>query len=157
MTDFRWVSVGVGRLALWHRPGWKRIPHLKAAGCDHVVTLLSTREEAERVGEAVRGAGMEWTWIPLASGRPPQGRQNTPILEALPRISADLDRGRSVLIHCSAGMHRTGMIAYALLRFRGVERDRSLELIEAARPHTRNALKQGQILWGEDLIASPRS
>jgi protein-tyrosine phosphatase len=117
------------------------------------VTLLSAREEGEAVGAAVRSAGMDWTWIPLANGRPPQGRQNAPIAEALPRISAELDRGRSVLIHCSAGMHRTGMIAYALLRFRGVEVDRALDLIEGTRPHTRHALKQAQIVWGEALIA----
>jgi len=153
VSDINWVAVGRGRLALWHKPGRRAIPGLKRHGCEHVVTLLSAREGAEEVGQAVRNEGMDWSWIPLASGRPPQGRQNAPIVEALPRLSAELDAGKSLLIHCSAGMHRTGMITYALLRYRGHGEEAALELIQTLRYHTWTALKREQLQWGSELSA----
>ncbi len=82
VSDINWVTVGRGRLALWHKPGRRAIPGLKRHGCEHVVTLLSAHEDAEEVGQAVRNAGMDRSWIPLPSGRPLQGRQNAPIVEA---------------------------------------------------------------------------
>lgn len=148
---FRWGTVppGPGRLALWHRLRTRVIPYLPRSGCDRIVTLLSESEGAQAVGDLVRGAGLDWTWIPLPSGRPPEGKRDRMVREGIRQISLALDAGESVLIHCSAGMHRTGMIAYALLRGRGVACEAALELIEAIRPHTRSGLTPERMAWGE--------
>lgn len=150
----RFLPVGAGRLGLWHRPPKRVIPHLPAAGCTHVVTLLSAREGAEEIGGLVEAAGMRWTWIPMASGRPPEGKQNEPIRAALPELSRALDAGETLLLHCSAGMHRTGMVAYAMLRSRGLTADEALAVIATARGHTRAALARALLLWSEDLVES---
>lgn len=145
-----WRAVGAGRLAIDHRPRLRRIPHLPREGCDRVVTLLAEREGAREIGEAVEAAGMTWTWVPLASGRPPEGRAaDARIREAAAEISRALDAGEAVLVHCSAGMHRTGMFAYLLLRRRGLDRDEALEAIEAMRPHTRDALSDEHLRWAD--------
>jgi protein-tyrosine phosphatase len=148
------VAVGAGRLGLWHRPPRRVIPHLPAAGCTHVVTLLSAREGAEEIGALVRAAGMGWTWIPLASGRQPEGKQDDPIRAALPELSRALDDGETVLLHCSAGMHRTGMVAYALLRWRGVDGPEALDLVATMRSATRAALAPEHLAWAESLVAT---
>jgi protein tyrosine/serine phosphatase len=44
--------------------------------------------------------------------------------------------GTGVLIHCSAGLHRTGMIANALLRFVGHDEAGALEVRTHMHTHT---------------------
>lgn len=147
--DFRWVEATPGRLALWHRPKLRAIPYLRNAGCDRVATLLSEREGAEEIGRAVEHAGLAWSWLPLVGGRPPEGRADRAVRAGVAQLSQRLDGGESILIHCSAGMHRTGMVAYALLRFRGIGKEEALDLIEAMRPVTRSALAPEHLHWGD--------
>ncbi len=134
----RWVSVGAGRLALTHRPKLRALPQFRAEGCVRLVTLLSAREGAERIGELAREAGLAWTWLPLENARPPTApavwRQ---IEQGLAALIADLGAGESIALHCSAGIHRTGMIAYALLCALGDTPEQALAAIEQMRPVTR--------------------
>ncbi len=153
--DFRWGEVGSGRLALWHRPKLKAIAYLPRAGCDCLTTLLSEREGAPEIGAAVEAAGMEWSWIPLSEGRPPVGAAERRARRELLALSRRLDAGRAILLHCSAGMHRTGMMAYALLRRRGHDAADALARIEAMRPLTRQALTAAHLGWGEAWVAQP--
>jgi protein-tyrosine phosphatase len=151
-----WVPVGAGRLALWHRPGRKAIPALAATGCQVVVTLLSEREGAPAIGRDVERAGVRWIWLPLETGTPAQLGLRLPVPACLEQVSGVLDEGRSVLVHCSAGIHRTGMFAYALLRARGLDRAAALDAIAATRAHTREGLVEEQIAWAEAMAAMPR-
>jgi predicted protein tyrosine phosphatase len=149
-----WETVGSGRLALFHRPKIKVLPLWAASGCDLVVTLLSDGEGAEALGAAIRALNMDWHWLAMRTGRPPGVRDTERIRATLPIISASLDEGRSILIHCAAGMHRTGMIAYALLRWRGCGAEDALETIGRLRAHTRNALRPEHLQWAERLFTS---
>lgn len=149
---FRWVAVGPGRLALWHRPRLRGVPWLPRAGCDRVVTLLSEREGGREIGALVERAGLDWTWIPLPGGRPPTGAPAERVREAIRELSGRLDAGESVLLHCSAGIHRTGMVAYALLRHRGLGPDEALGRIEAMRPVTRAGLLPAHLAWGDAWV-----
>jgi len=147
----RWATVGAGKLALEHRPGLSKIPSLAPQGCQRVVTLLSEKEGARRVGQAVQQAGMAWTWLPVPNGQYPRGETHRLLLEGLLQLVEWLDAGEAILIHCSAGIHRTGMLAYALLCWRGLSAEEALELIGALRDHTRAGLQARQIAWGNDL------
>lgn len=155
--DCNWVSVGNGRLTLWHRPGAKAVPELRAFGCDCVVTLLSAREGAPVVGELVEQAGIEWVWLPLENGQPPRGAVSEAVLAALPAIAARLDGGHSILIHCSAGIHRTGMVAFALLRWHGYSEEEALAAIGEMRAHTGAGVQRKQIDWGNLTVVPSRS
>ena len=148
----QWVAIGRGRLTLWHRPGARAVAALKSFGCDCVLTLLSAREHAADIGQWVEEAGIEWLWLPLENGQPPQGAAAASILAALPRLSQMLEDGRSIFIHCAAGIHRTGMVAYALLRWRGFDEDAALALITQMRAHTGAGLQKKQINWGNRAI-----
>lgn len=145
----QWEPVRAGRLALDHRPRLRRIAYLPAAGCEHVVTLLSAAEGAEEIGQRVRAAGMAWTWIPLAGARPPEGRHERSARLAIADLARRLAAGESILIHCSAGIHRTGMVAYALLRVCGVNREAALDRIAAMRRHAREGLREDRLRWGD--------
>lgn len=149
-----WVSAGGGRLALTHRPGLRGLPDLRAEGCARLVTLLAGREGAERIGTLAREAGLEWTWLPLDSGRPPTGERVWREIErGLATLAEQLSAGESLALHCSAGIHRTGMIAYALLRVVGATPEQALDAIERMRPVTRAGLTPAHLRFG-DAIAT---
>jgi protein-tyrosine phosphatase len=156
MANPAWVRVGDGRMALWHRPRLNLMAALKEAGCQRVVTLLSEKEGARAIGDAAQAAGMDWTWLPLEGSRPPEGRRGVAVIDALLLLSEELDEGHSILLHCSAGMHRTGMVAFALLRLRGHTEETALDTILRMRAHTRLALTAKHIAWG-NAAATARS
>ena len=152
MLDIHWVPVGSGRLALTHRPKIRDIHLLPALGCQRVVTLLYEKEGGPSIGRAVENAGMAWTWLPVPNGQYPEGETHALLLAALPVLAERLAAGESILIHCAAGIHRTGMLAYALLRWHGYTGEQALERIGLMRSHTQLGLQDRQIAWGEDVV-----
>ena len=112
-----WTKVANGFVALGHRPKLKALRSLAEEGTTHVVTLLSEREGARDVGQAVEKAGMRWLWLSLENGDPPPEERTDELRARFHDIERALDEGGRILINCSAGIHRTGMIAHALLRF----------------------------------------
>jgi hypothetical protein len=147
-----WVKVAEGRLWLRGRPGLRLVAGLKALGCDRVVTLLSEREGAPALGEAVRKAGVEWTWLPLSNGKTPAGEDRARVLRALPLLVAALGRGESLLIHCAAGIHRTGMIAHALLRAAGLDAEAARATLQQLRAETSGGMQSHHFAFADALV-----
>ncbi len=69
----------------------------------------------------------------------------------MPKLSELLDHGNSLLIHCSAGIHRTGMVAYGLLRWRGLDRVQAMKLIDSIRRETAEGMMEKQMRWGDEI------
>jgi len=149
----RLVELGAGRLGLWARPSLSRLSEWKAKGLTTVLTLLSTAEEAQRVGAAVVNAGLIWHWFEQANGQNLLVPQRFELLRKLQEVNREIDAGSWVLIHCAAGMHRTGMAAYALLRLRGLDRDTALDLMQQMRPVTREGVGETRLGWVETWLA----
>jgi protein-tyrosine phosphatase len=147
----RFVRVGRGRLALYHRPGREDFPAFRRKGCTHVVTLLKDIENSELYGQLTKEAGMEWYWLPVPNGKFPQTELHQQLMQALPELSRLLDEGKSLLIHCSAGVHRTGMVTYGLLRWRGVESAQAMKLIRRMRRETAEGMMEKRMKWGDGI------
>ncbi len=145
------VKVGRGRIALNHRPRSVDFPVMKKMGCTHVVTLLKDSEGAERIGHLTQNAGLTWVWLPVPNGNHPENEVHERLIEALPRLSQLLDQGASLLIHCSAGVHRTGTVTYGLLRWRGLSREQALHLIAQMRPITAGEVGEKRLVWGDEV------
>jgi protein-tyrosine phosphatase len=64
-------------------------------------------------------------------------------LARLPALLTTWDEPRRVVVHCSAGLHRTGAICYLLLRLSGLGRDNAIARIRAARTLTAEELCRG--------------
>ena len=58
------------------------------------------------------------------------------VVEAVAAIRRALGRGDRVLVHCSAGLHRTGTVAYAVMRARVWSRDEAREGLRRMRKET---------------------
>jgi len=149
-TRYNFVKVGNGRLALNHRPGRADFSHLHKLGCTHVVTLLKESEFAQKIENQTKNAGMEWVWVPVPNGNYPQGEVHERLLTAIPQLSQLLDEGKSLLIHCSAGIHRTGTVAYGLLRWRGMERNEAMKIIGEIRKETAEGMLEKRMRWGDE-------
>lgn len=151
LSDFNFVPVGNGQISLSHRPG-RFIPYLREMGCTHVVTLLKNSEHAHKFGHAVKQAGLEWILLPVPNGKYPVGEIHTILLDAMPRLVNLLDEGAWMLSHCSAGIHRTGMVTYALLRWRGFDSHAALDLIAQMRLATYEGVGEKRLRWGDDIV-----
>ncbi len=143
-----WVPVGEGHMALGHRPKLKEIPGFPQQGVTHVVTLLSEREGAERIGQIVQQHGLSWVWFPMASAAPPEDREDE-LRELFSSLKSQLDLQAKIFLHCSAGIHRTGMITYAFLRSIGVPMPNAQEKLSALRSITAQEVGADRITWGD--------
>jgi protein-tyrosine phosphatase len=123
---------------------------LRQIGCTHVVTLLKESEHAEKYGNMTKNAGLNWIWLPVPNGNYPEGEVHKRLIQAMPQLSQLLDEGGSLLIHCSAGIHRTGTVAYGLLRWRGVERDEAMRIIGEIRILTAEGMMEKRMRWGDE-------
>ncbi len=97
---------------------------------------------------------MEWLWLPVPNGKYPDANVRHLLLDAMPKLSGLLDHGNSLLIHCSAGIHRTGMVAYGLLRWRGLDRVQAMKLIDSIRRETAEGMMEKQMRWGDEIARS---
>jgi hypothetical protein len=150
------VPVAGGKLALTHRPKKTDFAAFRARGVTHVITLLAAREGAEDVGALISTAGLSWIWCPLAGAD-----TNAPleaVSSALAAARAALAQGGVVAIHCSAGIHRTGMFGYARLRYAGLDREAARATLRELREVTAEGVGADRIDWGDriaDALAAP--
>ncbi|WP_171166483.1 tyrosine-protein phosphatase [Streptomyces sp. I05A-00742] len=150
------VRVGAGAVAVVHRPKVKLLPALKTAGVTHLVTLLSKREGALTMRSAARAAGLEWIWVQLANGQRPPPRQHHEIVTALTTLAPLVRDGATAVVHCSAGIHRTGMFTYALLRACDLDAPEALSALTRMRAATAEGVGGQRLAWAEELAAAAR-
>lgn len=152
MSDPKLVPLGGGALALTHRPKQRDIPRLAALGVTHVITLLSEREGAHQVGDAVQHAGMRWIWCPLENGRPPDAQRTAELRPVITELAALIGDGARVVIHCSAGIHRTGMFGYAVLRQLALDPATARAKLVELRAVTGQGVGDDRLAWGDALV-----
>jgi protein-tyrosine phosphatase len=148
---FTFVAIGAGSLAIGHRPGVRAIRRFPAAGITHVVTVLTETEGARTIESAVRTAGLEWIWLALGSTKNLPARGKREVRVALAEIAAALAAGGRLYLHCSAGLHRTGMISAALLFHLGHDEERVRAMIAAMRALTASEMGQARLDWASSF------
>lgn len=128
MHSVRWIpGISPRRLAISPRPAGGDALHEELRrwaneGVAIVVSLLEPREARDLELHQERGAcqevGMKYLSYPIPDRGVPSSRRefNRFLVEAL----ALLDQGQSMVIHCRAGIGRTGLVAGCLLGRMGV-------------------------------------
>lgn len=59
--------------------------------------------------------------------------------------------GSGIYVHCSAGIHRTGMTSYAFLRYMGLSSTEAKTKLNELRPTTREGVGDNRLTWGEQF------
>lgn len=147
-----WLEVAGGRLGVGHRPRVRSLPVLAAAGVTDVLTLLTPAEGAAEVARAVHVAGLRWHNLPLPNGRPPPDARDLEIRRTLVVMRARLQEGATLFVHCSAGIHRTGMVTAALLGFCGWDERRVVAGLQQMRAMTSDGVGEGRLSWAAAFV-----
>lgn len=145
-----WVPVSGGFLAIGHKPGGKlAFGDLKLRGTTAVLTLLHENEGAAFIGQRLSHLDIEWIWFPFSASSPHDGEAREEVRALFRNLEGLLSAGGRIYIHCSAGIHRTGMIAYGLLRFLGKDRSEAGGLLRALRKVTAEQVGDERLSWGD--------
>ncbi len=103
----------------------------REAGFTHVVNL---RGELDEDADAA-ALGMELLWIRWFDAWAYQAGLADDLARIVAFVGEALSReGTRVLIHCQAGVERSPLAAYALLRWRGLSDDEARDAVRRARP-----------------------
>jgi len=138
-----------GRLGLTRAPGawWPGRPlvgdaaladDLAALVYQHEARLLVTlleRREITRLGDLkgeAKRLALDWLHHPIPDMRPP--RSPRAILSVVERLLEEVGAGRSAVVHCWAGLGRTGTVAACVLVARGRRAAEAVAAVRAVRP-----------------------
>ncbi len=162
-----------GRLVLTGTPGRTDLPELpadpqrteadlrwlrEAQGVDVVVGLLQAFEY-HPIGDLpalAEAAGLRYRALPLPDGLIPvdtldYGRE-------VLRAAKALTEGRTVAVHCWAGLGRTGTFAAGVLQALGLAPQQALKEVRAARPGTvANDLQEAFVVQFPEVLAEVRA
>jgi protein-tyrosine phosphatase len=138
-TIYEVASFGAGKLSVMAKPisgEWieEEFAGLRQLGIDHVVSLLEAFEQIdvglsdeESLCEKNR---MRYTSFPIVDRAIPQTAEAIGLAAALHQ---DILGGEHVVIHCRAGIGRTGVIASAVLVSAGYPSAEALHMVSFAR------------------------
>ena len=143
---------GVGRIGISFCPGkwqsaamtgaWARdldvdLDAVAAWGAVAVVTLVEADElvelRVENMGAAVAARGMSWFHLPIPDVTAPGPTFESAWIEAGSALRSILRSGRDVFVHCKGGLGRAATVAARLLVELGIEPDRAIADVRAAR------------------------
>jgi len=88
----------------------------------------------ENIGQASAQAHLTWYHCPIPDSHPPGPDFEARWVDCLAALNTTLDRGETVVLHCLAGMGRTGTVAARLLVERGEDPERAVSLVRGSRP-----------------------
>lgn len=145
------LKVGNGFIAIGHRPKFKAIHCMPMQGITHILTILGRHEGAFEIRDQARKAGIQWLWLPLGSAEPPSNRWVPKIRDIYQRLARILEEGGGIYVHCSAGIHRTGMIVYGFLRSRGFSASEAKDALSQLRSVTAAEVGAHRLAWSDQF------
>lgn len=144
-----------GKLLLASMPGrfepWSEF--LAEAQRSHLslVLCLTPRDEIGSASPAYQRAIAEghlpFAWISLPMRNYGLPLNQTGFRAGIERAATALRTGDTVLLHCAAGMGRTGAAAACVLKLLGLPNEEALQRIRDAGSNPENALQSGLVNW----------
>ena len=140
LNGFGWIDEG--RVAGMRRPGSLRpleedLQALRDTGIGAIVSLTEIALDPD----VVRSTGLTYLTVPVPDFHPPALQD---IRYIITFIESNLTNGRPTVIHCTAGLGRTGTILACWLVRQGSAPDTAIAKIRSLRPGSIETRKQEQ-------------
>ena len=153
--DLNFVAIGKGKLAIGHRPKIKDIKLLKEQGVTVVLSIQSEKEGIDTVLKEVKKQDLKSIHLPLGHAKVLDDQEVIDqVVYCLNQVKSCLQEGEHVFIHCSAGIHRTGMYTNALLLLMEYTIEEAYEILGKLRDHTIKNVRQDRLIWGYTQFAN---
>ncbi len=112
---------------------------LKVIAANGIGAILSVNEGESVYADEIAAAGLEHACIPFSANAPPMLGDLELCLQQLPRayayVSAQIDRGKTTLVHCRQGRDRTGLfMAYFLHKRHALNASEAIARVKLVRP-----------------------
>lgn len=139
-----WLSAMPGRLDPWPQC----LEVLRAASIGLMVCLNPLDEVAEvspAYYAAIAAQSLPCRWLHVPMRNFGLADQADVFQSGVEQVVRALERDETVLIHCAAGMGRTGSMAACVLKRLGLTRDQALEWVRLAGSNPESAAQSGLI------------
>jgi len=141
---------------LFHKPSKKTLPGIKQAGVTMVVSLLAEREDGASIKKMCEEAGMTHVWLKHVGASEEKLLDPAALdllrngfIQVMKMMNSDQHK---TLIHCSAGLHRTGISGYTLLRMQGFNQLNAYKLLAKMRVKTYEGVGKWRLNLAEEYI-----
>jgi protein-tyrosine phosphatase len=141
-----WLASMPGRFETW--PAFEAEAQRTKLG---LVVCLTSRDELRELSPtyhrelAVGTLPFRWLNVPMPNFGVPEDR--AAFRRGVEEIADAVRRGDSVMMHCAAGMGRTGSTAACVLKALGLPTEEALQRIRDAGSNPQNALQSGLVDW----------
>ncbi len=145
-----WVSEGVAGSARLR--SLSEVEWLALRGFKLVVSLTEEPLPRELVEELGR-RGIEWCWEPVPDFSPPTVEQVERVIALIRGVER---RGGKALVHCGAGLGRTGTVLACYLVSRGLTAEQAIGEVRLARPGAVEAVSQVAFVYAYEALLRSR-
>ena len=124
----------------WARVLESDLQTIQAWSASTVLSLVEPHE-FDRLGvpdfaQAIARTPLQWLQVPITDMATPGAATLAAWRTQGPALLQALNEGQRVLVHCAAGLGRTGMLVAKLLVLNGVRADEAIAQVRRARPGT---------------------
>jgi protein-tyrosine phosphatase len=108
---------------------------------DHEIEFLRLTDLRERAA----ARGIEALRFPIIDGSVPASMEA--FIDLVRRILAEAEQGRTIIVHCWAGLGRTGLLAACCLVARGFDPGEAIVAVRRCRPRTIEYTEQEEFVF----------
>lgn len=139
----------------WARDLAQDLASIQAWGASTVLSLIETHEFS-RLGvpgfaQTIGQTPLRWLHLPITDMQTPGEATRTAWQVHSHTLTQALAQGERVLVHCAAGLGRTGMLVAKLLVLQGMPAEGAIAQVRAARPGTIETEAQAEWVRTGDL------
>lgn len=145
------------KVTCFRRPSLRSILAFKEVyGLNAILSCITAREKPQLIENKTKECGVKFYNIPFKKAKPNSLQKEETIQMLVEEIkkmyNVLMTENLSLLIHCAAGVRRTGIVLYCILRLNGESKESALEIILKLREETRNGIGDYRVEYAEENI-----